>query len=79
MGTNQYLYGPVQQSVEDFLSLLAFHDASQQGHTNIHAFQEIHDCLQMLFCQNFRRSHDAGLVAVVQCDEHGHESHEGFP
>ena len=78
MSAHQNLHSAIQQSVEDFLTALAFHDACQQGHADIHALQEVHDGLEVLLGQNFRRSHDAGLIAVVQCDEHRHQRDEGF-
>ena len=30
----------------------------------------------MLLCQNLRGSHDAGLIAVVNGDEHRHQGHQ---
>ena len=40
--------------------------------------QEFPDSLQVLLGQDFRRSHDAGLIAVVDGNEHGHQCYEGF-
>ena len=78
MSAHQNLHSAIQQSVEDFLTASAFHDACQQGHTDVHALQEVHDGLEVLLGQNLRRSHDAGLIAVVQCDEHRHQRDEGL-
>ncbi len=39
-------------------------------------FRKVADGLQMLLGKDFRRSHHTCLIAVVQGDEHGHESHE---
>ena len=78
MRADEYLYCAVQQTVEDFLPALAFDDSCQQRHADVHTFQEVHDSRQVLLCQDFGRCHDACLIAVVQCDEHGHQCHKGL-
>ena len=78
MGTDEYLHLACQQTVENLLAFLSLHHTSQQFHADGHVAQEVADGLQVLFGQDFRGRHDAGLIAVVQGDEHGHECHEGL-
>ena len=76
VGANKYVDGSVHQSVEHFLSALAFYYASEQGHTQIHILKKSHDGLQMLLGQYLGRSHDTGLIAVVDGNEHRHQCHK---
>ena len=76
MGAYEDVDRTVQESVEHFLSPLAFHNACEQGYPYIHIFQEAHDGLQMLLGEDLRGCHDTGLIAVVDGDEHRHQGDE---
>ena len=73
---NQYMHITGAESVENLLTLLALHDASKQFYADRHAFQELTNALQVLLCQDFRRCHHAGLITIVQGNEHGHQGHQ---
>ena len=73
---HQNLHLASEQSVQDVLSLFAFHNAGEQFHAYRHILQESLDGLQMLLCQDLRRCHDTGLKTIVQRDEHCHERHQ---
>ena len=70
--------GAVEQCVEYLLTAFPLHHTCQQGYADRHVAEKLHDGLQMLFGQDFRRCHDAGLVTVVDGDEHRHQCHEGL-
>ena len=76
MRTNENLYRTFLQSIKHLLTTLALDNARKQLHTHVHPVQELLDGLQMLFGENLRRSHHAGLEAVIHGDEHSHERHE---
>ena len=78
MGANKNLYGTIQQTIEYLLTAFALHDTRQQSYTDIHIVKECHNGLQVLLGQYLGRSHDAGLIAVAQCDKHRHQGHEGL-
>ena len=78
MGAHEDVDGAVEQAFEYFLATLAFNDACQQGYSQVHPVEELHDGLQVLFGEDFRRGHDASLIAVVDSDKHGHQGHEGL-
>ena len=78
MGAYKDLYGAVEQSFQHFLTSFAFHDTCQEGYAQVHVFQETHHGLQVLFCQDFRRCHDTGLITVVDGNQHRHERYEGL-
>ena len=79
MGAHEDVDGAVEEPFEHLLTALALDDARQQGHAEVHAIEELHDGLQVLFCEDFRGCHDASLIAVVDGDEHRHQGHEGLP
>ena len=76
MSANEYLYGTIEQSVEYLLSPFAFDNTRQQGYADGQSLQEVHDGLQVLFGKYLGGGHDAGLITVVQCDEHRHQCYE---
>ena len=65
MGAHEDLYRTVGNALKDGLALLSFHNAGEQFHADIHVAQKLSDGGQMLFGQDFRRRHDAGLIAIV--------------
>ena len=76
MGSYENLHLARQQTVKNLLAFLAFDDARQQFHADVHVTQEVADSLQMLFGQYLRRRHDTCLIAVVQGNEHRHQGYE---
>ena len=78
VGADENLHRTIEQSLEYFFPTFSLDDTCEQGHTDVHSLEELHDGLQMLFGKDFRRSHDTGLVAVVDGDEHRHECYEGL-
>src|SRR5258708_1525714 len=42
-------------------------------------FQHFLEVYEMLITKDFSRCYQTALVAVVGCQEHGQESHHGFP
>ena len=70
MRPHEYLHRTVGNALQHFAALLAFHNASEQFHTDGHILQEFADGGQMLLGQDLRRSHDTGLIAVVESYEH---------
>ena len=76
MGAHEYLDVTCGEVFQDVFTLLALHDTCEEFHTDIHIFQEVSDGLQMLFREDFRRCHQAGLETIVEGDEHGHQCHE---
>ena len=78
MCADENLYGAIEQSVENLLTLLALDDTCQHSYADGQSLQEVHDGLQVLLGKYLGRCHDAGLIAVVQSDKHGHQRHEGL-
>ena len=78
MCAHQYLDISTNQSIEHFLALLSLHHTREQFHPDVHPLEKFTDGLQVLFGKNFGRSHQTGLITVVEGDEHGHQRHEGF-
>ena len=76
MCAHEYLYGAVDQSLKHLLALSALDDAREQLYADGHIAQELLDSLQMLLSQYLGGSHDAGLIAVVQGNEHRHQRHQ---
>ena len=76
MGAHEYLDVTCGEVFQDVFTLLALHDAREEFHPNVHIFQEVSDGLQMLFREDFRRCHQAGLETIVEGDEHCHQCHE---
>ena len=78
MGADEDLYSAIEQSLEHFFSPFPLDDTCEQSHTDVHPLEELHDGLQMLLGEDFRRSHDTSLVAVVDGNEHRHKGYEGL-
>ncbi len=76
MRTHQDVYRTIRQPVQHLLPAPPLDDAREQCHTDGHVVQKVHDGLQVLLGQYLRRGHDAGLVAVVQRNEHRHQCHQ---
>ena len=76
MGAHEDLDGAVCETVEHLLAPFALDDACEQGHADVHVLEKGHDGLQVLFGKDLGRCHDAGLIAVVDGDEHRHEGYE---
>ena len=57
---------------ENGVSLFPFHYSRKQFHPYWHVAKEIGNGFKMLFCKYFSRSHNASLVSIVNCNEHGH-------
>ena len=70
MGADENLDGAVEQSFVYLLPSFTLDDTRQQGHANGHVAEKLADGLQVLLGQYLRRGHDAGLVAVVDGNEH---------
>ena len=78
MSAHKNLYAAVHEPFQHLLASFAFDNTCQQGYAKIHVLQESHHGLQVLFCENLGRCHDACLIAVVDSNEHRHECHEGL-
>ena len=76
MGTYKDMDGAIKQTFKNFLTTFAFYDTSKQGYTDVHIFQKTHDGLQVLFCEDFRGCHDAGLIPIVDGNQHRHERYQ---
>ena len=74
--TDENLHRAVGDTLQHLAPFLSFDDAREQLHTNGHVAKKVTDGGEMLFGKNLRRSHDAGLIAVVEGDEHRHQGHE---
>ena len=64
------------QAIEHLAAALALDDAREQFHAYWHVAEKVANGGEVLLCQDLRGCHDAGLIAVVDRQEHGHEGHE---
>ena len=76
MGAHENLQRPVSQIVEHLFSPFAFHHTRQQSDADVHALKKAADGAQVLFGKNLGWRHDTGLIAIVECHQHGHECHQ---
>ena len=76
MGAHQNLDIARSQVGKNLFSLLAFYDASEQFHPDVHSLEKVADGLQMLLGKDFGRCHHTCLITVIQRNEHGHQRHE---
>ena len=79
VGANENLHAAVQEAAEHLLPALAFHDACEQFHVDVHAVEEVTQGGEVLLGQDLGRSHQAHLVAVVDGEEGREQGHEGLP
>ena len=55
-----------------------FGGAGEQPHIDRGVFEHFGYGLEMLVGEDFRGGHDAGLIAIVEREQHAHEGHEGL-
>ncbi len=79
VGADKDVYVSRQQSGMDVRTFFFPGRARQQRHIHVHVRQQPAESLEMLCRQDFRRSHQARLKAVVQRNQHAHDRHQRFP
>ena len=76
MGSHEYVYLALGQTVEYVGASSSFDHSGEQFYVYIHISQHLADGRQVLLCQYLCGRHDARLVAVAYGYEHGHERHQ---
>ena len=76
MGAYEDMDGAIEQTFKNLLATFALYNTSKQGHSDVHIFQKTHDGLQVLLCEDFRGGHDAGLIPIVDSNQHRHERYQ---
>ena len=76
MCADKNLHIAAHQTFEHLAAALALDDAREQFHAYGHVAEKVANGGEVLLCQDLCGCHDAGLIAVVDRQEHGHEGHE---
>ena len=76
MSADEDMYLPRNHSVENLCAPFAFDAAREQLHPYVHPTQHTGDGFVVLASQYLGGGHHAGLITVVQGDEHGHQCHQ---
>ena len=76
VGADENLDGAVGHAFEHLAASTALDDARQQFYLYGHVAEKLPDGLQVLLGQDFGGGHDAGLVAIVDGNEHRHQRHQ---
>ena len=78
MRADKYLHVAVGKAVQYLSSLLAFHDARQQLHADVHALHEFLYGGKMLLGKYLSRRHHDGLKTIIDGNEHRHQRHQSL-
>ena len=73
---NKNFHIAAHQAVEHLAATLALDESCEQFHAYWHVAEKVANGGEVLLCQDLRGCHDAGLIAVVDRQKHGHEGHE---
>lgn len=78
MGAHEYLEAAVGKGLVENFPFLFPGGTGEEADADGSVLQQVGYGLEVLDGQDFSGGHDAGLVAVVEGEEHAHEGHEGF-
>src|SRR5438067_1619655 len=78
MCTNGHRNTAIRETRQYLFAFLAFYAARQERNRDAHWLQQSFDANDVLLRENFRRRHDAGLKAIVHCQQRTHYRNNGF-
>ena len=67
-----------EERVQHLLAFLPFHCAGEELNPYWHIAQHLAKCLNVLFCKDFCRCHDACLASVVEREERHHKCNQSL-
>ena len=69
MSAHEDIYVAGDKVIENLLAFFSFDSACEEFYADVHVAKKTAYGFDMLFGKDFRRSHDACLASVVECEE----------